>query len=197
MFAFGGKVYQYKVLPFGLALAPRTFTKCMDAVLAPLRLQGIRILNYLEDRLILASSREQVIRHRDSLLLHLRAHGLRLNGQTSMLTPAQQTIFLRVCLDSTSMQARLAPARIESIVVHGPLQARSARVSGPVLQAPRPHGGRFPSSSLVTAPYETIPLVDEVPGYSSLLAVPSLTKSVRRLFPRPFSVAGPQFYVRG
>ncbi len=26
-FAFGGKAYQYKVLPFGLALAPRTFTK--------------------------------------------------------------------------------------------------------------------------------------------------------------------------
>ncbi len=33
-FAFGGKAYQYKVLPFGLALAPRTFTKCMDAALA-------------------------------------------------------------------------------------------------------------------------------------------------------------------
>ncbi len=28
---------------------PRTFTKCMDAVLAPLRLQGIRVLNYLDD----------------------------------------------------------------------------------------------------------------------------------------------------
>ncbi len=35
-FAFGGKAYQYKVLPFSLALAPRTFTKCMDAALAPL-----------------------------------------------------------------------------------------------------------------------------------------------------------------
>lgn len=40
-FAFRGKAYQYKVLPFGLGLAPRTFTKCMDAALAPLRLQGI------------------------------------------------------------------------------------------------------------------------------------------------------------
>lgn len=42
-FAFGGVAYQYRVLPFGLALSPRTFTKCMDAALAPLRLQGIRI----------------------------------------------------------------------------------------------------------------------------------------------------------
>ncbi len=114
-FAFGGKAYQYKVLPYGLALAPRTFTKCLDAALAPLRLQGIRILNYLDDWLILASSTEQVIHHRDSLLLHLCALGLWLNGQKSVLNPAQQTIFWGVCLDSTSMQARLAHARVESI----------------------------------------------------------------------------------
>ncbi len=68
-FAFGGKGYQYKVLPFWVALAPRMFTKCMDAALAPLRLQGIRILNYLDNWLFLGSSREQVIRHRDSLLV--------------------------------------------------------------------------------------------------------------------------------
>ncbi len=81
----------------------------------------------------------------------------------------------------------------EHSVMHGPLQASSAHVSGPMSQAPRPHGGSFPGSSLGTAPYETIPLVDEVPGYSSLLVVPSPIKSVRRLFPCPFSVAGPQF----
>ncbi|KAI2664189.1 Obscurin [Labeo rohita] len=39
-----------------LALSPRTFTKCVDAALAPLRLQGIRILNYIDNWLILASS---------------------------------------------------------------------------------------------------------------------------------------------
>ncbi len=55
-FAFRGKAYQYRVLPFGLALSPRTFTKCVDAALAPLRLQGIRILNYIDDWLILAHS---------------------------------------------------------------------------------------------------------------------------------------------
>ncbi|KAI2647899.1 Transposon Ty3-I Gag-Pol polyprotein [Labeo rohita] len=53
-FAFRGEAYQYRVLPFGLALSPRTFTKCVDAALAPLRLQGIRILNYIDDWLILA-----------------------------------------------------------------------------------------------------------------------------------------------
>ncbi len=39
---FWGQSIPISVLPFGLALSPRTFTKVVDAVLAPLRLQGIR-----------------------------------------------------------------------------------------------------------------------------------------------------------
>ncbi len=114
-FAFGGKAYQYKVLPFGLALAPRTFTKCMDAALAPLRLQGIRVLNYLDDWLILAYSRELVSRHRDIVLGHIHSLGLRMNAKKSVLLPSQRTVFLGVRLDSVQMQARLAPARISDL----------------------------------------------------------------------------------
>ncbi len=65
-FAFGGKAYQYRVLPFGLALAQRTFTKCI-VYLAPLRLQGVHVLNNLDDWLILTQSRELVCCHRDVL----------------------------------------------------------------------------------------------------------------------------------
>ncbi len=56
-------------------------------------------------------------------------------------------------------------------IMLGPHQDRPSRVSGPVSQAPRPHGSGFPDSFLGAAPYETVPLVDEVPGYSPLLAV--------------------------
>ncbi len=76
-FAFRGKAYQYRVLPFGLALSPRTFTKCVDAALAPLRLQGIRILNYIDDWLILAHSEQMAVRHRDVVLAHMKELGLR------------------------------------------------------------------------------------------------------------------------
>ncbi|KAI2665750.1 hypothetical protein H4Q32_022839 [Labeo rohita] len=48
-FAFEGRAYQYKVLPFGLSLSPRVFTKIAEAALSPLREMGIRILNYLDD----------------------------------------------------------------------------------------------------------------------------------------------------
>ncbi|KAL0174316.1 hypothetical protein M9458_030284, partial [Cirrhinus mrigala] len=100
-FAFRGEAYQYRVLPFGLALSPRTFTKCVDAALAPLQLQGIRILNYIDDWLILAQS-EQL--------------GLRLNAKKSVLSPLQRTTYLGVVWDSTTMQARLSPAWIDSIL---------------------------------------------------------------------------------
>ncbi|KAL0164598.1 hypothetical protein M9458_040351, partial [Cirrhinus mrigala] len=110
-----GKAYQYRVLPFGLALSPRTFTKCVDAALASLRLQGIRILNYIDDWLILAQSEMVAVRHRDVVLAHMKELGLRLNAKKSVLSPLQRTTYLGVVWDSTTMQARLSPARIEKL----------------------------------------------------------------------------------
>ncbi|KAI2658583.1 Transposon Ty3-G Gag-Pol polyprotein [Labeo rohita] len=115
-FAFRGEGYQYRVLPFGLALSPRTFTKCVDAALAPLRLQGIRILNYIDDWLILAQSEQLAAQHRDVVLAHMKELGLRMNTKKSVLSPLQRTTYLGVVWDSTTMQARLSPARIESIL---------------------------------------------------------------------------------
>ncbi|XDV15176.1 hypothetical protein PO909_015306 [Leuciscus waleckii] len=115
-FAFGGKAYQYRVLPFGLALSPRTFTKCVDAALAPRRLQGIRIMNYIDDWLILAHSHQLAVQHRDVVLAHMKELGLRLNAKKSVLSPLQRTTFLGVVWDSVSMQARLSPPRVDSIL---------------------------------------------------------------------------------
>ncbi|GAA6064854.1 uncharacterized protein LOC113526632, partial [Tachysurus ichikawai] len=115
-FAFRGEAYQYRVLPFGLALSPRTFTKCVDAALTPLRLQGIRILNYLDDWLILAQSERQAVRHRDVVLACMKGLGFWLNAGKSVLSPAQRTTFLGVIWDSARMQARLSPARVVVIL---------------------------------------------------------------------------------
>ncbi len=94
-----------------LALSPRTFTK-----LAPLRLQGIRMLNYIDDWLILAQSEQMAAQHQDVVLAHMKVLGLRLNAKKSVLSPLQRTTYLGVVWDSTTMQARMSPARIESIL---------------------------------------------------------------------------------
>ncbi len=89
-----GRAYQYKVLPFGLSLSPRVFTKVVEAALIPLREQGVRILNYLDDWLILAQSRRQLFAHRDLVIKHLSLLGLRVNWEKSKLVPTQRISFL-------------------------------------------------------------------------------------------------------
>ncbi|KAI2657596.1 Transposon Ty3-G Gag-Pol polyprotein [Labeo rohita] len=88
-FAFRGEAYQYR---------------------------GIRILNYIDDWLILAQSEQLAAQHRDVVLAHMKELGLRLNAKKSVLSPLQRTTYLGVVWDSTTMQARLSPARIESIL---------------------------------------------------------------------------------
>ena len=115
-FAFEGRAYQYKVLPFGLALSPRVFTKVAEAAIVPLKEQGVRILNYLDDWLILASSREQLCEHRDMVLAHLSRLGLRVNWDKSKLTPGQRISYLGMELDSVARTARLTEERVQSVL---------------------------------------------------------------------------------
>ncbi len=187
-FAFGGKAYQYKALPFGLALVPRTFTKCMDAALAPLRLQGICVLNYLDDWLILAHSMELVSRHRDIVLRHIHSLGLRMNAKKSVLLPSQRTVFLY----SDAGPFGSCPD-IQFYSMSGPLQARPSRLCRYLLQAARPHGSGLPCVAPRVASHEAVPLVNEraevTPHYTSH----SPYQGVAQLLSTPFAMAGPRF----
>ncbi len=115
-FAFEGRAYQYKVLPFGLSLSPRVFTKVAEAALVPLSEQGVRILNYLDDWLILAQSQDQLCEHRDMVLSHLSQLGLQVNWEKSKLSPVQRISFLGMELDSVSQTARLTQERAQSVL---------------------------------------------------------------------------------
>ncbi|KAL0152047.1 hypothetical protein M9458_052651, partial [Cirrhinus mrigala] len=107
-FAFEGRAYQYKVLPFGLSLSPRVFTKVAEG--------RIRILNYLDDWLIMAHSRDLLCEHRDLVLQHLSHLGLWVNREKSKLSPVQRISFLGVELDSVNMTACLTNERTQSVL---------------------------------------------------------------------------------
>ncbi len=81
-----------------------------------MREQGIRILNYLDDWLILAQSREQLCEHRDLVLSHLSQLGLQVNWEKSKLAPVQRISFLGMELDSVEQSARLTEERAQSVL---------------------------------------------------------------------------------
>lgn len=56
-FAFQGRNYQFKELPFGLSLSPMVFTRCVAAALVPVLAEGVRVLPYIHDWLVCAPSR--------------------------------------------------------------------------------------------------------------------------------------------
>ncbi len=123
---FEGVAYQYKVLPFGLSLAPRTFTQCMDAALSPLRQMRIRILNYLDDWLILAQSEAVLTSHKTLFLCHLGCLGLRVNFAKSVLSPSQRVSFLGTVIDSADESNCLSGVSHDS-APHSFLQGRKSR----------------------------------------------------------------------
>ncbi|XP_037832808.1 uncharacterized protein LOC108247140 [Kryptolebias marmoratus] len=114
-FAFQGVAYEYSVLPFGLSLSPRTFTKCMDAALIPLRRRGIRVLNYLDDWLVCAPSLSLANEHTAAVLAHLTSLGLHLNAEKSHLVPGRSVEYLGLLLNSDTMRACLTHKRVSAI----------------------------------------------------------------------------------
>lgn len=114
-FSFRGAQFQYNRLPFGYSLAPRTFSKCVETALEPLRRSGVRVLFYLDDLIVMASSRESCALHTMKLVKHLSCLGFAINWQKSSPLPSQSIIYLGVHLDSAHMRAKLSPARLEAL----------------------------------------------------------------------------------
>ena len=67
-FTSEGTVYQFQALCFGLSTAPQVFTRVFAAVSAWVHSNGIRLLRYLDDWLVLSSSEREAKQAVQSLL---------------------------------------------------------------------------------------------------------------------------------
>ena len=113
------KVYQFKVLCFGLSTAPQVFTRVMAPVSAILHTLGIRLRRYLDDWLIQASSREQVLLSLRTVLQLCNSLGIVVNWEKSQLVPTQRICYLGVLLDSVSFRASPAQKRVDKLLSIG------------------------------------------------------------------------------
>ncbi|XDV20056.1 hypothetical protein PO909_025438 [Leuciscus waleckii] len=148
--------YQYAVLPFGLALSPRVFTKVVEAALVPLREHGVRILNYLDDWLILAHSRDQVCEHRDLLLRHLARLGLRGQLGEEQTLPRAEDLFSRYG-NRLGRHVRAAYERARAVTADLPSSIRGQECGSTesISEAPGAYGIRSRSNNARIASYET------------------------------------------
>ena len=88
------KVWQFKVLPFGLTVAPFLFTWVMRPVVKELRRQGIRVHIYLDDMIIFHTDETTLRHHRDTALTLLQELGFHINWGKSQLVPVSTIVYL-------------------------------------------------------------------------------------------------------
>ena len=114
-FRSGSTLFQFVTMPFGLNTAPRVFTKVLRPIVASLRARGVRLVTYIDDILILASSREQSTEHTRWLLELLSYLGFLVNWPKSVLVPARSIEFLGFILNSEAMTIALPPNKLNSL----------------------------------------------------------------------------------
>jgi hypothetical protein len=115
-FEFLGRVFQFRVLPFGLATAPRVFTKVLAPIIGILHQMGVYVYPYLDDCLIAAKSLDQLNRSVQLCLSVLDSAGFLINYKKSHLQPVQRIQFLGMELDSRQAMAFLPEGKAQHVV---------------------------------------------------------------------------------
>lgn len=103
-FTWKTKLYQFRCLCFGLASAPKVFTKILKPVLSIWRRQGIRCLVYLDDCLFLDSDAKQLQNTIKFCTRMLQNLGFLINWEKSEITPQCKLEFLGLEIDTVSLR---------------------------------------------------------------------------------------------
>jgi hypothetical protein len=84
-----GQSWQFRTLCFGLRSAPRVFTRLLRPVFALLRREGIRLLSFIDDVCVLASSPAEAVRHGQRVVELLLQLGFLVHLTKTDLVPKQ------------------------------------------------------------------------------------------------------------
>ncbi|HEU5092877.1 MAG TPA: reverse transcriptase domain-containing protein, partial [Nitrospira sp.] len=115
-FEVAGVVYQFEVLPFGIATAPHLFTKMMRPILGELHRQGAAAHAYIDDWLLRDASPDVLVDNVRKTFLIFKDLGVGVNQPKSRLEPARQFQFLGATLDLDAFTAKPSPERVANIV---------------------------------------------------------------------------------
>ena len=111
-FVWQGQVFQLRALCFGLSTTPQVFTAVMAPISVLAHKQGFRLHRYLDDWLIAAPSRTEVLKAKDWILRTCQSLGLLINIEKSVLEPTQSIQYLGMQIDSVLTKVFPSEARI-------------------------------------------------------------------------------------
>ncbi|XP_018496867.1 uncharacterized protein LOC108864903 [Galendromus occidentalis] len=114
-FGWSQQTYCWTRLPFGLKTSPRVFTKMLKPVASKLRQQGVVVIVYLDDFLLMADSPARLADHVTTTTDLLTSLGYTVNFEKSALSPSQRVTYLGYEIDSTTMQLSVPPEKREQI----------------------------------------------------------------------------------
>ena len=115
-FTSEGTVYQFRALCFGLSTAPQVFTRAFAAVSAWAHSNGIRLLCYLDDWLVLSSSEREAKPAVQLLLSLCRTLGIVINEKKSDLVPSQTAKYLGMTIDTEACKVFQSLSRVEKFL---------------------------------------------------------------------------------
>ena len=113
-FTFNNKVYQFRALCFGLSTAPQVFTRVLAPVSRIIHLAGFKVLLYLDDWLVIGSSKEEVLRAKSFILNLTNQLGILINMEKSVLDPSQVINYLGMTIDAANFWVFPAQKRIDN-----------------------------------------------------------------------------------
>ena len=115
-FALPEGTFAFQAMPFGLNIAPRTFTKLTAVLVAQLREMGIQCFAYLDDWLVVAESLAEATLHTEQVVRVLTNAGFIINREKSSLVPSQSIEWLGWTWDTRSLRLVFPAAKVKALV---------------------------------------------------------------------------------
>lgn len=100
MHIFQFQLYAFQCLPFGLASAPRVFTKILKVIFSHIRSIGIDSYFYIDDSLLHAERFYTSVINTKKVQQFIQSVGFNINMEKSVFIPSQRITFLGYIIDS-------------------------------------------------------------------------------------------------
>jgi ribonuclease HI len=113
---YGGRVFQFRALPFGISIAPWLFTKVLSSIKLGTDPRVLALFQYIDDWLG-ECMRKRVCSNQIKVLLNLcQTLGLQVNLEKSDLVPTQQFSFIGIYFDLVLGTIRPTKENIQKLI---------------------------------------------------------------------------------